>query len=361
MEKIKFSMLLIAIAVFLSAFTIFAVSLIPNKASAWTLDDFRPSVEVQKDIENSRNNIEVQTQSIQFLNDIINDYENNGEVFVENIESVEARYNYLHDYINDNRQSIEELTKMSYAAYFAKTLLDNVVGNSIATNTIFKWGIINFIVGLEDETIVRLLEDYYDTQTELNAAIDNDQKAASVYNNAKADLAKVQAEIPTSQEHIAYWEERLPQIYEIEDYYGAAGESCLSGDGYFNHPCPDGEITSYFGEERDEGDSGGPYHKGTDFAIEEGSPIYAADDGVVIKVSYDGEEVPAAGKFVCIQHSDGLVTYYRHCSQVFVPLGAKVHRGDNIALVGNTGESTGPHLHFQVELNGKAVDALDYL
>ena len=67
------------------------------------------------------------------------------------------------------------------------------------------------------------------------------------------------------------------------------------------------------------------------------------------------------GNYIKIDHGNGLVTVYMHCSQVFVPSGVSVYKGDNIALVGTTGDSEGPHLHFQVELDGIPVNGLDYL
>lgn len=64
---------------------------------------------------------------------------------------------------------------------------------------------------------------------------------------------------------------------------------------------------------------------------------------------------------MCISHGDGLITQYMHCSHVFVPVGAQVKKGDNIANVGNTGDSQGSHVHFQVEENGTPVDGMKYL
>lgn len=122
-------------------------------------------------------------------------------------------------------------------------------------------------------------------------------------------------------------------------------------------------VTSYFGEEReieseDSEESGGVYyHKGTDFAASVGDPVYAAADGWVV----ESGETPNMGIYIKIEHEDGFVTIYMHLSETFVPSGVRVHRGDNIALAGNTGDSTGPHLHFQVNKDGVAVDGLDYL
>ena len=108
------------------------------KASASSIDDWRPSCAIIQDIEYSKAKIPENEASIQFLEDMIWDYENNGNQFSDDIAQVEARYNYLHDYIYDQQKNIEDLTKLSYASYFAKTILENVVGNNFAADNIFK-------------------------------------------------------------------------------------------------------------------------------------------------------------------------------------------------------------------------------
>lgn len=128
-----------------------------------------------------------------------------------------------------------------------------------------------------------------------------------------------------------------------------------SGKGRFTHPCPDmTEQTSYFGEIR-EFETGG--HKGNDYAAPVGTTTYAADDGVVTIAGWSN----SAGLWVVIDHGDGLVTKYMHHSALLVEAGYEVVRGQPIGEVGSTGQSTGPHLHFQVEVNGTAVNPDDYL
>ena len=67
------------------------------------------------------------------------------------------------------------------------------------------------------------------------------------------------------------------------------------------------------------------------------------------------------GKLVIVTHDDGSQTYYAHCSQLLVKYGDKVYQGQTIAKVGSTGNSTGPHLHFEIRIKGKTVDPLKYL
>ncbi len=101
----------------------------------------------------------------------------------------------------------------------------------------------------------------------------------------------------------------------------------------------------------------GRMHEGTDFAAQQGSSIYAAESGTVYYAGYCGDY----GKLVRIDHGNGMQTYYAHCSELLVCEGQKVTRGEKIALVGSTGRSTGPHLHFEVIVNGSCVDPVTVL
>ncbi len=101
----------------------------------------------------------------------------------------------------------------------------------------------------------------------------------------------------------------------------------------------------------------GRLHKGTDFAANIGDPITAALDGTVKEAGYEN----GYGYMVLIDHGEGIETLYGHCSELKVKVGDIVEKGQLIALVGNTGRSTGPHLHFEVRINGEAKNSLDYL
>ena len=138
---------------------------------------------------------------------------------------------------------------------------------------------------------------------------------------------------------------------------GLAGDSLVSGTGYFTHPCPNSSVSSGFGFRSFDN----AVHKGIDFAAPEGTPYYAADAGKVIAATNGGGDNGGAGNWIVIDHGNGLVTKYMHSLVTFVKPGDVVERGQNIGLVGTTGQSTGPHLHFQVETNGTAVNPTVYL
>jgi hypothetical protein len=98
-------------------------------------------------------------------------------------------------------------------------------------------------------------------------------------------------------------------------------------------------------------------HEGIDVSAPMGSPIEAPANGTVIET---GREA-GYGNVVVIDHGFGIITKFAHCSRILARKGQKVTRGDRIALVGNTGLSTGPHLHYEVHVNGKAVDPRRYI
>ena len=112
-----------------------------------------------------------------------------------------------------------------------------------------------------------------------------------------------------------------------------------------------GTITSRFGTRR----SG--FHKGLDIANSTGTPIRAADNGVVITAGWDG----LFGKLVKLDHQNGYITYYAHNSSIAVRVGQTVQKGEVIAYMGSTGNSTGPHCHFEIHKNGVLQNPANYI
>jgi len=119
----------------------------------------------------------------------------------------------------------------------------------------------------------------------------------------------------------------------------------------------DGNITSKFGMRRDPFTKEVKFHSGIDIAAPEGTPIKAAENG---KVVFSGVQ-NGYGNIVVIQHKDGIVTKYAHNSKNIVKVGDIVKKGQVISLIGQTGRSTGPHLHFEVLSGDKHVNPLNYL
>ncbi len=119
-------------------------------------------------------------------------------------------------------------------------------------------------------------------------------------------------------------------------------------------PC-EGEVSSSFGGEQN--------HLGIDFRGEAGSDIFAVADGTVVRVREEGkgDHDLHYGTNVVIDHGNGYQTLYAHCEELFVELGQKVEAGEVIATVGLSGNSTGPHLHFELRIKGEYKDPMDYI
>jgi len=122
-------------------------------------------------------------------------------------------------------------------------------------------------------------------------------------------------------------------------------------------PVANGFISSYFGERADPFDGREAFHKGVDFAGVPGSNVTAVAAGIV---TWAGER-SGYGKLVEINHGDGFVTRYAHNERTLVNVGETVKRGEPVALMGSTGHSTGPHVHFEVLRNGRQVDPLSFV
>ncbi|MBQ3054115.1 MAG: peptidoglycan DD-metalloendopeptidase family protein [Clostridia bacterium] len=99
-------------------------------------------------------------------------------------------------------------------------------------------------------------------------------------------------------------------------------------------------------------------HTGLDIGIKMGSTIVAAEAGTVVKVI---NGTTGYGKYLIVNHGNGVMTLYAHTSKIIVGVGQYVNRGEKIAEIGSTGFSTGPHLHFEVRINGKAVNPIGYI
>ena len=120
-----------------------------------------------------------------------------------------------------------------------------------------------------------------------------------------------------------------------------------------------GEVTSRFGWRSSPwGGGGGDWHPGIDIAGSYGTPIYAAADGYVVSSAWNSG---GYGNLVEIDHGNGIVTLYGHNSQNVALSGSRVKKGDLIAYMGSTGASTGTHLHYEVRVNGTAVNPASFL
>lgn len=191
-------------------------------------------------------------------------------------------------------------------------------------------------------------------------------------NILKVTVTRLTAEQIIKQYH--FNEEQKKQLNELmgSDYddlwteligtAGATGDVLMSESTYiptdiFAWPLQqNGSISSPFGYRTDPISGEHKLHGGTDIAAPTGTPILASADGVVIAATWHN----SYGYYVKIQHNDTFATLYGHCSALHVTAGQQVKQGQIIADVGQTGYATGPHVHFEVYVNGTRVNAMQY-
>jgi len=137
---------------------------------------------------------------------------------------------------------------------------------------------------------------------------------------------------------------------------GGAPDEWVQGTGQLGWPVS-GEITSPYGYRVHPIWGTTIYHSGIDIGVDEGTPVHAADGGVVVWSGWMG----GYGYAVVIDHGNGLSTLYGHNSELAVDEGQSVAKGQVISYAGSTGNSTGPHVHFEVRVNGDPVDPMGYL
>ena len=140
-------------------------------------------------------------------------------------------------------------------------------------------------------------------------------------------------------------------LLDTIDYYTETLRSLPIGS-----PVP-GEITSGYGYRVSPFSHRSSFHEGIDISLEKGTRIRAPGDGIVVKAEYDG----AYGWVVDIAHAGKIITRYAHLNKAMVRTGQRVKRGQIIALSGSTGRSTGPHLHYEVRVNGLAKNPMPYI
>lgn len=212
----------------------------------------------------------------------------------------------------------------------------------------------------EDE----LQKEYAELETMQDDLISKQEEITKLVSEQEAKISELDSELGETQDKLAQLEAAAAEAQRRQNESGSgynpggAGGSVVSGNGTFTHPCPGySRISSEFGWRPQPLPGASTNHKGIDFAAPTGTPIYAVASGTVVTAGYSGN----AGRMITINHGNGLITMYMHCSELYVSAGQSVSKGQNIAAVGSTGNSTGPHLHFQVMLNGTPQNPHKYL
>ena len=188
-------------------------------------------------------------------------------------------------------------------------------------------------------------------QAVLERAMNDRDTADRAYNELMASSASITAML---QQRAA--ERAAAAAAAASQGGGGGGATWVQGTGQLAAPVV-APITSDFGWRIHPIYGTRRLHAGTDFGVDEGTPVHAADGGVVVEAGW----VSGYGYTVIIDHGNGMSTLYAHNSDVAVSPGQTVSKGQVVSYSGNTGGSTGPHLHFEVRINGEPTDPMGYL
>lgn len=224
----------------------------------------------------------------------------------------------------------------------------------------------------EKQALEQKRNELQDDKTQLEANKKELQESINEIDDSKSELDKEVAECNEvmkklsnqQSEYMELIETNQSQLEQVESEIRAAAAAASrgsgsiagsvgGGSGELGYPTDSRSISAGYPNY-----SSGGYHGGIDFPVSSGSNVYAAADGTVILVKYLNYSY---GRYIMIDHGDGLSTLYAHNSSISVSVGDHVSRGQVIAHSGSTGNSTGPHCHFEVRVNGSRVNPNNYL
>jgi murein DD-endopeptidase MepM/ murein hydrolase activator NlpD len=191
----------------------------------------------------------------------------------------------------------------------------------------------------------------------LQKQADREQQKMSVkVGRTKQELTKIQQDRASLERALEEYERTSREIEAAIRQDEQKGTGKTLGTGHMIWPVR-GRLSSGFGWRYHPVLRKKKYHNGQDIAVPSGTPVLAADSGVVLVSGWKG----GYGNFVAIDHGNGISTCYGHNSRLLVQVGNKILKGQTVAISGNTGLSTGPHLHFEVRRNGTPINPIPYL
>ncbi len=346
--------------------------------------------QAQDELEDIQSEKTSTTDEIDQINDSINDLN-------DKIDDLQNQIDDLNDKISENEKEIEEkegeitqkqdLLKTRLVAMYksgGNSYLSVLLGSSSALDMIITYDAVEDIAKADTNLIDTIKEEKVNLENKKKELESNKTEVASKKTeldseqaslNAKKiekqeKVSKLSAEEQKTQQEIDSYNE---QIRKVNNQLSAIAKAAAKNTnksknnsakvytgGQFTWPCPSyTRISNYFGyrSAAETNGIGSTNHKGIDMAAPYGSDILAAESGVVILASY----ASGYGNCVMINHGGGVVTLYGHASSLCCSVGQTVSRGQVIAKVGSTGNSTGNHLHFSVLINGTYVNPASYL
>lgn len=354
--------------------------------------------EVNSQKEESQNKVNDLASQIDSYETQINSLKSEIETKTNEVNELQKKLDELEAEREKNQSLLDERLVTLYEAGEV-SYLDMLLSSTDLTEFISSYYMIETLTAADKELIQNLENDKQeiaDTQEKVNASLDEIETKKSELETVQQQLSEAKNEEQTKvdelteQSHdlesdVEEYEKKMKELDAKEKAQEAAlqkkyeeakkkaeqenssssssssGSSSNSGGSVssqgFIRPVKTGSITAtmYY--------SSGKYHGAVDFGVSVGTPVYAAADGIVVTSTWGGSD--SYGYYIKIKHYNGLYTLYAHASSLVVSVGQEVKQGQLIMYSGNTGNSTGPHLHFEVRVSpggySNRVNPLDYL
>ncbi|MEG2775730.1 MAG: peptidoglycan DD-metalloendopeptidase family protein [Cellulosilyticaceae bacterium] len=269
----------------------------------------------------------------------------------DNIWDIAVKHGTTMDHILEINPQIVDETKMQIGEKIKLEVPEPILSISTVEQATFKE-----LIPAEIEYVEFL--DLYEDETKVYQQGNDGLKEITVnvhkINGKEVDRESVSEKLIKEPKIkvIAYGTKKKPKPVKEESSTSSSSVES-SNSGQFMHPLnSSGRVSSGYGSRW------GTYHRGIDIAAPAGTPVYASASGTV---AYSGYNNGGFGKMIILDHSNGYQTYYAHNSSLYVQVGQSVSKGQNIAAVGSTGNSTGNHVHFEIRKNGTPINPYNYI
>lgn len=384
MKKIISYILCFSILFSLSSVAVFATGENSEKTNRENAIEYN-----QAKIKNIQSAIKLNQNYISELNNKASNVTKEIEQIDAYIIEIQAELDAINQEISDNDSRIEEINKQKQQRQEELLSLKETFLKQkeklIALNTNNKYSTTN--IGVKTELLKLMTKNVNDTlkssnnltveentSSSLTEIVNNSNKSKREQIQLKQSLLEQQQnekniilnnyyqEIANSENNIAYLEDTTETIKDVIvklQSFGYEGNPNLKkGTGVLSYPCKTVKVTSDYGMRIHPISKVRKMHTGIDFGGQPtGTPVYASASGIVITAGW----INGYGYTVIIDHGNKVSTLYAHNSKLLVSVGDEVKRGQAIAKVGSTGNSTGPHIHFEVRVNGEHTDPKEWL
>ena len=342
---------------------------------------------LKKELEQSKNDLTTYvTQLDRQLSDIQSKIEQYNTLITEKEEQIEVTTEELGEAVRMQEEQYEAMKKRIQFMYergdtfymellFSATSFSDMINKADYIEALSEYDKQKLDEYVETKEMIQLFKEELEAEKEVldeaKTAVEAEEaNISTLISEKEAQIVTVSTDISNKEAAIKEYEDMIAQQNaEIAALEKAVAEekarleaenaqARIYNGGMFAFPCPGYKrISDEYGNRIHPILGTQQFHNGVDLAAPSGTAIYAAYDGDVVAAAYSG----SMGNYIMIDHGSGLYTIYMHCSALYVSKGQTVVKGQNIAAVGSTGRSTGPHLHFSVRLNGSYVSPWNYL